>query len=210
MTVETPRRPVALVCEDEPLTSAALAEHCEALGYEVVARPKDGQEAVEAALSLEPHLVLMDIKMPGLDGIEASRQILARLNTTVLIVTGHVSDDLAEGAAAAGVAGYLVKPVSLDQLRGAIAVATRGVERLRQADRDAQAARQDLANRKLIERAKGYLMERESLTERAAYRWLQKHSQDERRSMVELALEVIRSHEASATATAAAAGPAPE
>ncbi len=195
MTSAPPSAPTAIVCEDEPLTSAALAEHCAALGYKVVARPKDGRDAVEAALSTQPDLVLMDIKMPGIDGIEASRQILTRITTTVLVITGHVTDEFVEGAAEAGVAGYLVKPVSLDQLRGAIVVATRGVERLRQALREVDSARQDLANRKLIERAKGCLMEDEGLTEREAYRRLQKRSQDERRPMVDLASEVLSSHE---------------
>jgi response regulator NasT len=189
------RRPIAIICEDEALTSAALAQCCEELGYEVAARPRDGVEAVGAALSLQPDLVLMDIKMPRLDGIEAARQILSQLDTTILIITGHVTEAFVKGAAAAGVAGYLVKPVSFDQLHSAIGVGAGSVRRRRQAEQDAEAARRDLANRKLIERAKGVLMEERRISEREAYRLLQKRSQDERRSMASLAEEVLRARE---------------
>ncbi len=190
---ESARR--AIVCEDEPLTSSSLAKHLEDLGYEVAARPRDGLEAVEAAVSHEPDLVLMDIRMPRLDGIEAAQQILEELTTTVVIITAYVTDDFVDRAAEAGVAGYLVKPVSFDQLRVAVQVAAEGVRRLGAARADAEVAKKRLADRKAIERAKGILMDYKGHSEQEAYRVLQKRSQDERRPMVELAEEIIKAHE---------------
>jgi response regulator NasT len=195
MVPDGPAPHKAIVCEDQPLTSAALAQLCEALGYEVVARPQNGLEAVEAAATHKPDLVLMDLKMPGIDGIEAARRIQALRPTTIVVITGHVNEEFVEGAAEAGVAGYLLKPVSLEQLHSTVGVATSNVERLHKAIAEAEAARRDLANRKVIERAKGYLMEDQGLTEHEAYRVLQKRSQDERRPMAELAQEVIQRHE---------------
>lgn len=189
-------RPKAIVCEDEPLTSASLAEQLGDLGYEVVARPQDGLEAVEAAVLHEPDLVLMDIRMPNLDGIEAAYEILEKLTTTVVIVTAYVTEDFVERAAEAGVAGYLVKPVGFDQLRVAVHVAAEGVRRLGKARADAESASKRLADRKMIERAKGILMDYQGYSEQDAYRLLQKRSQDERRTMVELSEEIIQAHEA--------------
>jgi AmiR/NasT family two-component response regulator len=191
--VGTPRR--AIICEDEALTSATLARHLARLGYEVVARPNDGTEAVKAATAMRPDLILMDIMMPKMDGLRAARSITSKLDTTVVIITAFVDDNLVERAAQAGVGGYLVKPVSLDQLRVAVHVAEEGSRRLRQAKADASAARRQLENRKLIERAKGILMDTQRLSEQDAYRSMQRQSQDERRRMVELAEEIVRAQE---------------
>jgi two-component system, response regulator PdtaR len=196
MPATSPDAPRALVCEDEPVTLAALAEMCEQLGYGVVARCRQGNDAIEAALTHRPDLVLMDIELPDGNGIEATRSILAEHPATVLIVTGHVTDAFVNGAREAGVAGYLVKPVTIGQLQAAVGVALSCTERLQQAAAEAQTAQQALAGRKLIERAKGLLMEAQHLTEREAYRAIQKRSQDERRSMTELAEEIIREHQA--------------
>lgn len=192
MSSESPR--TAIVCEDEPLTSSSLAKHLGDLGYEVVARPSDGLEAVDAAVIHEPDLVLMDIRMPALDGIEAARRILEKLTTTVVIITAYVTDDFVDRAAEAGVAGYLVKPVGFDQLRVAVHVAAEGVRRLGAARADAETAKRRLEDRKSIERAKGILMDYKGCSEQEAYRMIQKRSQNERRPMAELAEDIIKAH----------------
>ncbi|HJN17294.1 MAG TPA: response regulator [Armatimonadota bacterium] len=185
----------AIICEDEPLTSATLATHLTELGYDVVARPCDGEEAVEAALSIKPDLILMDIKMPKINGLEAAQAIRRDLETTVVVITAYVTEEFVDSAARAGVAGYLVKPVSPDQLRVAVHLAQEGTKRLVEAREDAVAARKQLDERKLIERAKGILMENKGLTEQDAYRNMQRRSQDERRRMADLAEELIRADE---------------
>jgi AmiR/NasT family two-component response regulator len=194
--VSSERSRRAIVCEDEPLTSSSLAKHLEELGYEVAARPRDGLEAVAAAVAHEPELVLMDIRMPELDGLEAARRILEKLTTTIVVITAYVTDEFVDRAARVGVAGYLVKPVSFDQLRVAVQVATEGVRRLDQARANAELATRRLADRKVIERAKGILMEYRGYSEQEAYRTLQKRSQNERRPMAELAQEIVEAHEA--------------
>ena len=187
---DQPRR--AIVCEDEALTSARLAQDLGKLGYEVVARPADGLAAVEAARSLRPHLVLMDIRMPGIDGLEAARRIRGQLDAAIVMITAYVNDDFVEQAAQAGVEGYLVKPVGLEQLRVAVHLAFESSRRLREAQDEAARARKQLQDRRTIERAKGILMDTHALSEREAYRRLQRRSQDERRPMVELAEDIIR------------------
>ena len=203
-------KPRAIVCEDEPLTSATLAQHLARLGYGVVGRPSDGEEGVAAALAEKPELVLMDIKMDQMDGLEAARQIGEQIDTTIIIITAYVTEEFVDSAAEAGVVGYLVKPVSFDQLRVAVHVALEGTRRLREARADANTARRQLGDRKTIERAKGILMDTQGLTEQEAYRSMQRRSQDERRRMAELAEEIIRAHELIHGDRADEAGQAPE
>ncbi|MGQ9730556.1 MAG: ANTAR domain-containing response regulator [Candidatus Zipacnadales bacterium] len=186
--------PTALICEDELITAARLAEDLEALGFTVVAQCSDGYAAVEAAMALQPQLILMDIRLPGMDGLEAVRQIRAHLGVcpTVLVITAYADNEFVRRAAEVGCEGYLIKPVSLDQLRISIHIAQETTRRLQEAVDEAATMRKRLEDRKLIERAKGILMEMQGLTEGAAYRYLQKESQNQRRPMAELAQELIQ------------------
>jgi len=195
MTDTAPPNQTAMVCEDEALTAARLAQQLEELGYEVVARVADGASAVEAAQAHRPDLILMDIKMPGMDGLEAARRIRTdQPATAIVVITAHVSDDFIRQAVQAGVEGYLVKPVSPEQLHVALSLARGTSRRLQDARDEADEARARLTERKTIERAKGILMDTQGLSENDAYRRLRKRSQDERRPMVELAEEIIRAH----------------
>jgi response regulator NasT len=202
------RKPKAIVCEDEAVTSLRLAEQLEELGYEVVSRPGTGEEAVQAALTHRPSLILMDIRMPGMDGLEASTKIRESLDAAIVVITAHISDEFIEQAVQAGVEGYLIKPVSPAQLRVAIALSLGASERVRTARRSAETARKQLADRKLIERAKGILIDTLGLSEHDAYRRIQKRSQDERRSMPALAEEIIRAHEVIASGAETSEAPA--
>ena len=187
--------PRAVVCEDEALTSMRLAQQLEELGYEVVARPVTGLEAIEAAQAHRPDLILMDIRMPGMDGLTAASEIRKVLDAAIVVITAHITDEFIEQAVEAGVEGYLIKPVSPEQLRVAIALSLGTSERVRAAERTAETARKQLADRKTIDRAKGILMDTQGLSERDAYRRIQKRSQDERRSMPDVAAEIIRANE---------------
>ena len=107
----------ALVCEDEALTAARLPQHLEEMGYDVVAKPQDGLEAVQAAQSLRPDLILMDIKLPGIDGLEATRRIREGLDATVVVITAYVTDGFVEQAALdAGFGLKLVRLLTAEQL----------------------------------------------------------------------------------------------
>jgi response regulator NasT len=195
MGASTPSNRKAIVCEDEALTSARLAQQLGELGYEVAALASDGLQAVEAAQTHRPDLILMDIKMPGMDGLEAARLIRHEQPTAaIVVITAHVNDGFIDRAMEAGVEGYLVKPVSPEQLRVALSLAVSNSHRLSEARDEAESARTRLADRRTIERAKGILMDTQGLSERDAYRRLQKRSQDERRPMAELADEIIRAH----------------
>ncbi|MBM3502179.1 MAG: response regulator [Armatimonadetes bacterium] len=204
MTPSGTHSPKAIVCEDEAVTSARLAQQLEELGYAVVARPATGLEAVAAAREHRPELILMDIRMPGMDGLAAAAEIRPTVDATIVVITAHLSDEFIEQAVEAGVGGYLIKPVSPEQLRVAIALSLGAAARVRAAEHSAETARKQLADRKLIERAKGILMHAHGLPEHEAYRRIQKRSQDERRSMPELAAEIIHASEVLAAGDAAA------
>lgn len=180
-----------LIADDESLHNLALTSQLEKLGHEVVAAASNGEEAVELARQTEPDLAFLDIRMPRLNGPEAARAIAAERPIPIVILSAYSDDRTVQDAIQAPVFHYLVKPVDPDDLAPAIAVA-----RARFADwvevstaRDRLA--QTLEDRKLIERAKGLIMQTRHLSEAEAYRFLQKASQDKNTPMVELAKKIL-------------------
>jgi AmiR/NasT family two-component response regulator len=141
----------------------------ERAGFDVVAEARDGAEAVELAAATEPDLALLDVKMPGLDGIEAARRILERRPIPVVMVTAFSHRELVERAVEAGVFGYLVKPFRESDLLPAIETARARHAELTAVRAETDSLRDALEARKLIERAKGLLMERDGLTEAEAF-----------------------------------------
>ena len=185
----TPLR--VLVAEDEALIRMDIAEMLREIGHEVVGEVGDGEQAVATARETEPDLVLMDIKMPRLDGITAAAQIAEANLAPVVLLTAFSDEQLVERAREAGVMAYVVKPFGVDDLRPAIAVA-----RARWAERAALAAEvadlgERLETRKRLDRAKGILMKRLDIDEPAAFRWIQKAAMDRRLGMREVADAVI-------------------
>ncbi|WP_392426163.1 ANTAR domain-containing response regulator [Barrientosiimonas humi] len=185
----TPLR--VLVAEDEALIRMDIAEMLREIGHEVVGEVGDGEQAVATARETEPDLVLMDIKMPRLDGITAAEQIAEANLAPVVLLTAFSDEQLVERAREAGVMAYVVKPFGVDDLRPAIAVA-----RARWAERAALAAEvadlgERLETRKRLDRAKGILMKRLDIDEPAAFRWIQKAAMDRRLGMREVADAVI-------------------
>ena len=185
-----------LVAEDETIIRLDLRGLLERAGYEVVAEARDGEEAVELAREHQPDLALLDVKMPRLDGIEAARRMLEERPIPIVMLTAFDQRELVERAAEAGVYGYLVKPFREQDVVPAIELAKARHEELVAVRADADSLSQALADRKMIERAKGLLMEREKLSEADAFARLRKASQVSGRPLRVIADAVIATFDA--------------
>lgn len=180
-----------MIAEDDGLEAQEMERELQALGHLVVGTAETGRRAIEMTRTLEPDLVLLDIAMPGLDGISAAREILAVRPVPIVMVTGHADPELVERAAAAGVFTYLLKPVSRRLLDAAIQMARARfaeLQALRQQVRDLTEA---LEVRKVVEQAKGIVMKRLQVSEGEAFRRLQRRAASQRKSIREIA-EAVR------------------
>jgi AmiR/NasT family two-component response regulator len=186
-----------LVGEDEALIRLDLCGLLADAGYEVCAEARDGSEAVELARAERPDLALLDVKMPVLDGIEAARRILDERPIPIVIVSAFTERKLVDRAAEAGVFGYLAKPFRADDLVPAIATARARFGELTAVREEVESLAEALAARKAIERAKGILMAKDSLTENEAFVRLRKASQVSGRPMRAIAEAVIAAFAAS-------------
>ena len=166
-----------LIAEDETIIRLDLRALLERAGFEVCAEARDGEEAVELARETQPEVAVLDVKMPRLDGIEAARRILDERPIPIVMLTAYGQDELVSRAIEAGVFGYLVKPFREQDLLPAIQTARARHEELAALRKEAESLSEALAARKAIERAKGLLMEKESLSEEEAFARLRKASQ---------------------------------
>jgi two-component system, response regulator PdtaR len=180
-----------LIAEDESIIRANLRESLQGLGYLVVGETGDGTSAITMARQLKPDLVLMDVRLPITDGITAATTLYREGIAPVVLLTAYSSRDLIEQARNAGVAGYLVKPVREGELTPAIEVARARWVELMQQQRELGALRDQLETRKVIERAKGYLMDSQGLKEAEAFRKMQQLAMNSRRSMREVAQAIL-------------------
>ncbi|MFI7582500.1 ANTAR domain-containing response regulator [Kocuria sp. M1N1S27] len=180
-----------VVAEDETLIRLDIVEMLQDAGYEVVAEAENGQRAVELAHELRPDLVLMDVKMPVLDGITAAEQIVSDRIAPVVLLTAFSQRELVERAREAGAMAYVVKPFTVDDLVPAIEIAISRSEEIAALEREVSDMKEQFATRKLVERAKSLLTTRMGLTEPEAFRWIQKTSMDRRLSMREVAEAII-------------------
>ena len=180
-----------LLAEDEALIRLDLKEMLEEEGYDVCGEVADGASAVRVALELRPDLVILDVKMPVLDGISAAEQIVAARVAPVVILTAFSQRDLVERAREAGAMAYLVKPFQKVDLLPTIEMAVSRFAELVALEREVADLTGRLAARKLIDRAKGVLQTEHGLTEPAAFRWIQQGSMDQRRSMRAVAQDVV-------------------
>ena len=180
-----------VVAEDEALIRLDLVEMLGEAGYEVVAAAADGAEAVRLAEEHRPDLVILDVKMPVLDGISAAEQITARRLAAVLMLTAFSQRELVERAGEAGAMAYLVKPFTASDLVPAIEMAVARHDELVGLQAEVAGLADRLEVRKLVDRAKGVLQTRFGMTEADAFRWLQKAAMDRRLSMREVAETVI-------------------
>ncbi len=180
-----------LIAEDEALIRLDLAEMLSEEGYQVVGEAGDGQEAVELAESLRPDLVIMDVKMPRRDGIDAAGEIAAKRIAPVVVLTAFSQRDLVERARDAGAMAYLVKPFSISDLVPAIELAFSRFQEVIQLEREVADLGERLETRKLIERAKGLLQARHAMTEPEAFGWMQRAAMDRRTTMKRVAEVVL-------------------
>lgn len=186
-----------LIAEDETIIRLDLRGLLESAGYEVVAEARDGEEAVEFAREHEPDLALMDVKMPRLDGIEAARRILEERPIPIVMLSAFGDQELVARAVEVGVFGYLVKPFREQDIVPAIQAARARYDELVAARTEAGSLQEALVARKVIERAKGLLMEKESLSENDAFARLRKASQVSGRPLKVIAEAVIATFDAS-------------
>jgi AmiR/NasT family two-component response regulator len=180
-----------VVAEDEALIRLDLKEMLEEEGYEVVGEAGDGETAVKLAVSQRPDLVILDVKMPVLDGLTAAGQIAADRLAPVVILTAFSQRELVERARDAGAMAYLVKPFTKADLVPAIEMAVSRFQEARALETEVGTLRDRLEVRKLLDRAKGLLQSEHGLSEPEAFRWIQKTSMDRRISMREVAQAVL-------------------
>lgn len=190
-TQSAPRR--VLVAEDEALIRLDLVEMLREEGYEVVGEAGDGEEAVRLAGELRPDLVILDVKMPKMDGIEAASAIAGERIAPVVILTAFSQRDLVERARDAGAMAYLVKPFAKRDLVPAVELAMSRFAELQALENEVASLTDRLETRKVIERAKGLLMSAQSLTEPEAFRWIQRTAMDRRTTMKAVAEAVVDS-----------------
>jgi response regulator NasT len=164
-------------------------------GYSVVGEAGDGEQAVELAREHKPDLVILDVKMPKLDGISAAEKIAEESIAPVLMLTAFSQRDLVERARDAGAMAYLVKPFSKSDVVPAIEMAVSRFTELKALEKEIEDLTQRLETRKLVDRAKSVLQTEYGLTEPAAFRWIQKTSMDRRMSMQQVAEAVIQDAE---------------
>jgi AmiR/NasT family two-component response regulator len=185
-----------IIADDESIVRTDLKEMLATLNYLVVGEVGDGQSAVNLARELKPDVVLMDIKMPDMDGIEAAKILTEEQIAPVVLLTAYSQKDLVDRAKEAGVVGYLVKPFREADLLPAIEVALARFGEFKQMNQEVHDLQDALETRKLVDRAKGILMDVQGLEEQEAFRRIQKMSMNTRKPMKEVAEAIILAHKA--------------
>jgi AmiR/NasT family two-component response regulator len=183
-----------IIADDEPLMRLDLQEMLENLGHEVVGQVGDGQSALDLARELRPDLVILDIKMPELDGVSAAGVLTEERIAPVLLLTAYSDREFVDGARDAGVMGYIVKPFGEAQLVPAIEVALARFQEFQSLQKELGDTKEALLTRKVVERAKGVLMDASGLSEADAFRRIQKLSMNSRKSMREVAEAILLTH----------------
>lgn len=184
------------VAEDEPLMRTYLQETLTVLGHQVVLLAKTGRELVQEYQAHKPDLVITDVRMPDMDGLDAAAAIYANELLPIIVVSAHHDPDLIERAERNHVVAYLVKPIKQEDLAPAIAIAMRRFQEFQATRQEADNLRQALEDRKILERAKGILMKRTGLDEPEAFRRLQKLARDNNRKLVDIARNIVMAEEA--------------
>ncbi len=180
-----------LIAEDDDLERRNLRIAVEQLGYSVVGEASNGVEAIRLARENNPDVAILDIRMPGVDGIDAARTIVGEHPCALIFLSAYSEDELLEQAGEAGALAYLLKPFQINSLRSAIKVALKRFSQLIQQHYEIDELKEALEARKIIERAKGHLMQKENLTEEAAFRKIHFTARNQNRKMKDVALEIL-------------------
>jgi two-component system, response regulator PdtaR len=193
--VDETRRPRIVIADDESIIRMDLREILENLGYDVVGEASDGRTALDLARRLQPDLVILDIKMPSMDGIEAAQYVTEEGLAPVVLLTAYSEQSLIGRAKTAGVSGYLVKPFRESELMPVIELALARFHEMKGMESQVDELREKLEARKIIERAKGALMEIHGLTEAEAFNRMRRTSMDSRKSMRDVAEAILLTHQ---------------
>ncbi|WP_082693141.1 ANTAR domain-containing response regulator [Bacillus sp. FJAT-29814] len=186
-----------MIVDDDPITRMDLREMLKEEGYQVIKECKNGEEAVKHSVALEPDLIIMDVKMPILNGIKAAKIIRQKSNAAILLLTAYSQRELIEDAKESGVIAYLVKPVTEADLIPAIEIALSQKKQFECLSRDLQTLKQKLTERRQVEKAKGKLMNAMMLSEEAAYRKIREYSMKNRMSLGMVAELILMSEDVS-------------
>jgi response regulator NasT len=184
-----------LIAEDEALTRTILRARLEKLGHTVVAEAENGAQAVEAARANKPDVIIMDIRMPEMDGIEAARRIVSDHPCAILFLTAFSEDALVEQAGEAGAIAYLMKPFRKEDLSPALEIAVKRYRQIQSQSKEISELKDTLETRKLIERAKGILMDRHGLKEEDAFKRIHFQARNQNKKMREIAESIITASE---------------
>jgi response regulator NasT len=180
-----------VIAEDEAIIRLDLKEILEEEGYEVVGETGRGDEAIDLVRQLKPDLVILDIKMPGTDGLTAAREITSERLAAVVILTAFSQRDLVDQARDAGVLAYVVKPFQKSDLLPQIEIALGRFKEIQNLAHDVKSLEDQLETRRVVERAKGILMDELAMKEAEAFSWIQRTAMRERVTMKEVARRVI-------------------
>jgi len=181
----------AVIAEDEQLTRTIIRARLEKLGHIVVADACDGAQAVEAARIHKPDVIIMDIKMPVMDGIEAAKIILSETPCAILFLSSFNEQELVEQATETGALAYLMKPFRKEDLGPALEMAVRRFRQIRSQQREIDDLKETLETRKIIERAKGILMDRHHMSEEEAFKRIHFQARNQNKKMREIAQSII-------------------
>lgn len=180
-----------IIADNESIIRMDLRELLEEAGHNVVAEAADGIKAIELARKYSPDLVIMDIKMPEMDGIAAAKVISHEKLAPVLLLTAYSQKEIVEKAKDSGVLAYLVKPVKEANLFPAIEIAISRFQEFMELERELEDVKNSLETRKILDRAKGILMDAYNLTESEAYRRIQQYSMSKRKSIGDVAQAIV-------------------
>jgi len=185
----------AVIADDEPIIRMDLRALLEDMGHIVLGEAADGQKAIELTRTYRPDVVIMDIKMPVMDGLDAAKVIAQEKIAPVVLLTAYSQKDLIERAKEAGVFAYMVKPFQESDLMPAIEIAMARYLELQELESTVGSLEEKLETRKIVDRAKGILMDKYTMSEADAFRRIQHQSMNQRRSMKEIAEAIIIAHE---------------
>lgn len=180
-----------LVVDDEPIIRMDIREILISEGYSVVAEAKNGEEAIQFAYQHQPDLIIMDVKMPVMNGIKAAAAIRKRMDSSILLLTAYSQKELVQDACSTGVTAYLVKPISEEDLLPAVEVALSHRHKERCHKQELQELKRKFEDRKMIERAKGKIMSQLSFTEEEAHRWMQRQSMSKQLPLSKFAEQLL-------------------
>jgi len=185
-----------LVAEDEYLILMGLKSNLENLGCKVVGEATNGKELIKLALEKKPDMIIADINLPVMDGLEALRRINEKVFIPTLIVSGYDDEELIDKAKNLGVLGYLIKPIDESDLKAAIEIALSRFEDIKNLKNELEVTKETLESRKIIEKAKGIVMERLQLNEEESMKFLQKKSRNSNKKLIDVAKEIIEADKA--------------